>query len=58
MKLLKSVKTGDTVVAEARTASGNDVKKSVAVTVCKGETLVFEGTFTCFVLEKHVLEQG
>jgi len=58
VKFIKPVKTGDTVVAEARTASGNDTKKSVIVTVCKGRTTVFEGVFTCFVLENHVLEQG
>lgn len=58
VKFLKPVKTGDVVVAEARTAPGNETKKSVAVTVCRGRTTVFEGVFTCFVLESHVLAPG
>lgn len=58
VKFLKPVKTGDVVVAEARATIGNETKKSVAVTVCRGRTTVFEGVFTCFVLETHVLAPG
>lgn len=58
VKFLKPVKTGDIVVAEARTAPGDNTKKTVAVTVYRGKTTVFEGVFTCFVLETHVLAPG
>ncbi len=58
VKFLKPVKTGDIVVAEARTAPGDNTKKTVAVNVYRGKTTVFEGVFTCFVLETHVLTPG
>lgn len=58
VKFIRPVKTGDIVVAEARMEPGNGTEKSVAVTVCRGGTTVFEGVFTCFVLEKHVLQQS
>ena len=55
VKFLKPVKTGETTVAEARVAETAGKKQVVDVTVKKGDTPVFEGRFTCFVLEKHVL---
>jgi len=55
VKFLKPVQTGDTVVAEARVEPGEGRKKIVQVTVTLRDTIVFEGTFTCFVLDKHVL---
>jgi len=55
VKFLKPVQTGDTVVAEARVDPGEGRKKNVRVTVHLGETLVFEGSFTCFLLDRHVL---
>ena len=55
VKFLKPVQTGDTVVAEARVEPGEGRKRTVQVTVTLEETAVFEGTFTCFVLDKHVL---
>ncbi|MFZ1199966.1 MAG: hotdog domain-containing protein [Desulfobacterales bacterium] len=55
VKFLKPVKSGEQVVAEARVESGSDRKKNVAVTVRKGGEMVFSGTFTCFVLDRHVL---
>jgi len=55
VKFLKPVQTGDTVVAEARVEPGEGRKKRVQVNVTLRETMVFEGRFTCFVLDHHVL---
>jgi len=54
-KFLKPVKAGDIVIAEAKVEEKEGKKNSVTVSVSRGEEKVFEGTFTCFVLEKHVL---
>jgi len=55
VKFLKPLRKGDTVVAEARVENITGKKHTVRVTVENKGTKVFEGTFTCFVLEKHVL---
>lgn len=55
-RFLKPVKVGDTVLAKARTEAVKGKKHVVAVDVARGDDLVFQGTFTCFVLEKHVLD--
>ncbi len=55
VKFLKPVKAGETVVAEAKVEEKEGKKNSVTVSVSRGEEIVFEGMFTCFVLEKHVL---
>ena len=54
-RFLKPVRVGDTVVATARTEEVKGKKHIVAVDVAREDDLVFQGTFTCFVLEKHVL---
>ncbi len=56
VKFLKPVKSGETVIAEAKVNVKEDKKNSVTVSVSRGEETVFKGTFTCFVLEKHVLD--
>ncbi len=55
VKFLKPVKTGERVVAEARVAAVEKKKHTVEVSVTRDGVKVFEGTFFCFVLEKHVL---
>ena len=55
VKFLKPVKAGETVIAEAKVEEKEGKKNSVTVSVSRGEEIVFEGMFTCFVLEKHVL---
>jgi acyl-coenzyme A thioesterase PaaI-like protein len=55
-RFLKPVRVGDTVVATARTQEVKGKKHIVAVDVARGEDRVFQGTFTCFVLDKHVLD--
>lgn len=56
VRFLKPVKAGETVHAEARVESHSGKKSIVSTTVKRGGDMVFEGTFTCFVLERHVLE--
>lgn len=56
VKFLKPVRVGDTVMAEAEVTSEKGKKKSVFVRVTNGEETVFEGSFTCFSLERHVLD--
>lgn len=52
---LKPVKVGEELEAQAVIEEESGKKRRVAVTVSRGETLVFKGTFLCFVLDKHVL---
>ena len=56
VKFMKPVVTGDRLVAEARVTGETGRRRTVDVTVRRGEEPVFEGTFACAVLEKHVLE--
>ena len=55
VKFLKPVKAGETIIAEAKVEEKAGKKNSVTVSVSRGEETVFEGMYTCFVLEKHVL---
>ena len=54
-KFLAPVKIGDTVLCKATVVSEKGKKKVVKVQAFVNEKLVFEGSFTTFVLEKHVL---
>lgn len=56
VRFLKPVKSGETVLAEAQVESRSGKKNIVSTTVKRGNDTVFEGTFTCFVLDRHVLE--
>ncbi len=53
---LKPVAVGEMVTAEAEVGSPSGKKRPVKVTVFRGDTEVFKGTFTCFVLDRHVLD--
>ena len=55
-RFLKPVQLGDYVVARAQTVATEGRKHEVRVEAAVGARTVFEGTFTCFVLERHVLE--
>lgn len=57
VKFLKPLKKGDTALAEARVENTAGRKHSVRVTVENNKTKVFEGVFTCFILDKHVLSE-
>ena len=57
IKFLKPVKLGDKLKAEAAIINRVNEKKILVKAVVYSEsTLVFEGEFVCFVLEKHVLD--
>ena len=56
-RFLKPVRVGEELEAQARVQEENGRKRRVEVTVCRGDTEVLSGTFTCFVLDRHVLDQ-
>jgi uncharacterized protein (TIGR00369 family) len=56
VRFLKPVRTGETLVAAARVESEAGKKRMVSVTVSRGGDSVFEGSFSCFVLDRHVLD--
>lgn len=55
-RFLKPVRRGQRVVATAQTVRSEGRRHEVQVEAVVGSTKVFEGTFTCIVLEHHVLE--
>eukprot|EP00746_Dinoflagellata_sp_MGD_P132425 gnl/MRDRNA2_/MRDRNA2_66137_c0_seq1.p1 gnl/MRDRNA2_/MRDRNA2_66137_c0~~gnl/MRDRNA2_/MRDRNA2_66137_c0_seq1.p1 ORF type:complete len:171 (+),score=42.50 gnl/MRDRNA2_/MRDRNA2_66137_c0_seq1:55-513(+) len=55
-KFLKPVKVADELVADAKVVESKDKKRKVAVSIKRGEEEVFQGSFTTFVLKKHVLD--
>ena len=54
-QFLKPVKVGDRLTARAVVMEVKGRKHQVPVTVSRGDDVVFKGTFTCFVLDSHVL---
>lgn len=56
-RFLKPVRRGDRLVASARTVDARGSKHEVRVEATVHSEKVFEGTFTCFVLERHVLDE-
>ncbi|AEH24116.1 PaaI family thioesterase [Pyrococcus yayanosii] len=57
VRFTRPVKVGDELVAEAKVVEDLGRKKIVWVEVFRREgEKVLEGTFHCYVLEKHVLE--
>ena len=57
VRFLKPVKVGERLTARAEIKEDLGRKKMVDVNVFNGRNeKVFEGTFHCYVLEKHVLE--
>lgn len=57
VKFLKPLKVNEIVVAEASVDLIVEKKQKVNVLVKRGDEKVFEGVFTCFVLDQHVLSQ-
>lgn len=55
VRFLKPVRTGERLLAFARVESADGKKRTVTVTVQREGEAVFEGTFSCFVLDRHVL---
>ncbi|MFC1867250.1 hotdog domain-containing protein [Thermodesulfobacteriota bacterium] len=58
VQFLKPLKSGDAVFSEARVIDSQKRKKIVSVSAKVEDMEVFKGTFTCYVLEKHVLEKS
>jgi uncharacterized protein (TIGR00369 family) len=56
VRFLKPVRRGNHLVASAHTVAARGRKHEVRVEATVDSEKVFEGTFTCFVLEQHVLE--
>ncbi len=56
-RFLKPVRRGDRLIASARTVGAQGRKRDVEVEATVNSETVFEGTFTCFVLEQHVLDE-
>lgn len=56
VRFLKPCVVGQPLVAEARVEEAQGRKRRVAVEVMHGAEPVFAGTFTCFVLDGHVLD--
>lgn len=52
------VRVGETVRLHARQVEGDARRQQVEVSGTVGERKVFEGTFTTFVLDRHVLDTG
>ncbi len=55
-KFLKPSLVGDRVLATATVSSQSKNKFLVTVHINSAESCIFSGEFTCFVLEKHVLD--
>ena len=54
-RFLKPGRHGDQLIASARTVGSRGIKHEVRVEATVNSEKVFEGTFTCFVPERHVL---
>jgi len=55
VRFQKPVRVGEKLTAVAMAEVKEGRKRPVRVSVLRGEETVFEGTFTCFVLDRHVL---
>lgn len=58
VKFIKPIVVGDIIVAEGELAKKEGKKHIVNVIVKKNEDIVFEGSFSCFTPENHVLKRG
>jgi uncharacterized protein (TIGR00369 family) len=54
-KFLKPVRVGEVVKAQAKIESTSGKKQTVSVRVDRSHEKVFEGKFTCFILDRHIL---
>lgn len=56
-RFLAPVRCGELMVATAEVVDAQGKKRQVDCRVEVGDRKVFEGRFTCFVLERHIFEQ-
>ncbi|MFA5869469.1 MAG: hotdog domain-containing protein [Candidatus Bathyarchaeia archaeon] len=57
VKFTAPVRVGETMTAEAKVTTVDGKRSDVSVEVKVGDRRVFTGTFTCYTLEKHVLDK-
>lgn len=55
VKFLKPLRVGDTIVFHAQVREVRGRKHRVSVNATQADEAVFQGMFTCFVLDRHVL---
>ena len=55
VKFLKPASAGTSVIAEANVEEIQRNKQWVAVSVSSSQETLFQGMFTCFVLDKHIM---
>ncbi len=58
VQFLKPLRSNDTIYAEAKVIDIKDKRRIVSVTAKVEDREVFKGTFTCYVLEQHVLDNS
>jgi acyl-coenzyme A thioesterase PaaI-like protein len=58
VRFTKPVRVGERLVARAAVEEGSGRRSRVRVEVQRGGESVMAGSFVCFTLERHVLEDG
>jgi acyl-coenzyme A thioesterase PaaI-like protein len=58
VRFSKPVRVGERLVARAAVEEANGRRSRVSVQVLRGGEVVMTGSFVCFTLERHVLEDG
>jgi acyl-coenzyme A thioesterase PaaI-like protein len=58
VRFLKPVVLNDLLIADGTVIRTNGKKSEVKVKVHRNDDLVFEGIFTCFTPEVHILKKG
>jgi acyl-coenzyme A thioesterase PaaI-like protein len=56
VQFIKPLKVDEILFAEATVVESKGRKKKVSVSVRVEDKEIFKGTFTCFVLDRHVLD--
>lgn len=56
-RFVAPVRVGDVMRARASVTGREGRRREVEVEVTAGEGTVFKGVFTCYILDKHVLER-
>lgn len=57
-RFIAPVRMGEKMMAEAHVESAEGRKHVVNVTISVSEKKIFEGVFTCYVLDSHVLDKN
>lgn len=57
-RFIAPVRMGEKMMAEAHVESAEGRKHVVNVTISVSERKIFEGVFTCYVLDSHVLDKN